>query len=50
MDILKTIKSDFHHVFVDGDAKGTEQLHVVVILGIPFLVLVVILVTIFHLF
>jgi hypothetical protein len=47
---LKTIKSDFHHVFVDGDAKGSQQLHVVILLGIPFLVLVLILVTIFHLF
>jgi hypothetical protein len=47
MVTLKTIKSDFRHVFVEGDAKGKEQLHVVIVLGIP-LILVVILILIYY--
>ncbi|MDB5022546.1 MAG: hypothetical protein JWP78_301 [Mucilaginibacter sp.] len=47
MVTLKNIKSDFRHVFVQGDAKGREQLHVVIILGIPLLLAVIIMLIIF---
>ncbi len=44
---LKTIKDDFHHVFVEGDAKGWEQLHVVIVLGIPLILAIIILLIIY---
>ena len=37
METLKHIKDDFHHVFVDGDAKSQELARVFVILDIPLL-------------
>jgi hypothetical protein len=37
MGTLKKIKTDFHHVFVDGDAKNQELARVFVLLDIPLL-------------
>ncbi|WP_426671391.1 hypothetical protein ACPPVU_09150 [Mucilaginibacter sp. McL0603] len=42
MDTLKMLKSDFHHVFIDGEVKGKEFLHVFLVLDIPLLIALVI--------
>ncbi len=42
METLKTLKSDFHHVFIDGEVKGKEFLHVFFVLDIPLLMALVI--------
>ncbi len=43
MEALKTIKDDFRHVFVEGDAKNQQLARVFVILDIPLLFAVLIL-------
>ncbi len=42
MDTLKTLKSDFHHVFIDGEVKGKEFLHVFFALDIPLVMALII--------
>jgi len=37
METLRNIKTDFYHVFVDGDAKSQELARVFVLLDIPLL-------------
>ena len=40
METLKNIKTELHHVFVDGDAKSWEIAHVLVLLDIPLMFVV----------
>jgi len=42
MDTLRTLRNDFHHVFIDGDVKGNEFLHVFLALDIPLLLALII--------
>jgi len=37
METLKNLGNDFHHVFVDGDAKSAQMARVLVWLDIPLL-------------
>lgn len=46
MDTLKTLKDDFHHVFIDGEVKGKSFLHVFLAIDIP---LVLALITVYWL-
>jgi hypothetical protein len=41
MDTLKTLKDDFHHVFIDGEVKGKSFLHVFLAIDIPLLIALV---------
>jgi hypothetical protein len=43
MKTLKNLANDFHHVFVDGDAKSTQMARVLVWLDIPLICVVLIL-------
>jgi hypothetical protein len=40
METLKNIKTELHHVFVDGDAKSQEIAHVLALLDIPLIFIV----------
>ena len=40
METLKNIKTELHHVFVDGDAKSWEIAHILVLLDIPLMFIV----------
>ena len=42
METLKNLGTDFHHVFVDGDAKSQQLARVLVLLDIPFLITVIV--------
>jgi hypothetical protein len=42
METLKNIKTDLHHVFVDGDAKNQELARVFILLDIPLLLVILI--------
>ena len=37
METLKNIKTELHHVFVDGDASSYQIAHILVLLDIPLL-------------
>jgi hypothetical protein len=38
--ILKHFKSDFQHVFIEGDAESQELVRVFVVLDIPLMLLI----------
>jgi hypothetical protein len=42
MELVKHLRSDFHHVFIDGDVKGNEFLHVFLALDIPLILALII--------
>jgi hypothetical protein len=42
MKTLKDLQNDFHHVFVDGDAKSQQLARILVLLDIPLVFAVLI--------